>query len=416
MSKITDQYEVVELQDYEPLVGSETVERIQAKAEKLQDLHVAHVNSTYYGGGVAELLSSLTLLMNSVGIKTGWRAIQGSPDFFSITKKIHNALHGADINLSPRKKQIYEQIVFENSIRNHLDHDMVIIHDPQPLSIIHHYKKHGPWTWRCHIDLSEPNRELWNYLSPFVERYDAVILSIEDYKRKLETPQLFFMPAINPFSIKNKQLSDKEMEERLNYYEIPTDLPLVVQISRFDRWKDPEGVIEAFKIARKQIDATLVLLGNIAVDDPEGPRVYDSLMASRDDRIIILSKEDTALVNALQSRATVVLQKSIREGFGLTVAEAMWKGTPVIGGSVGGIRYQIEDGVDGFLVSSVEEAADSIVKLIKDETLCRELGCRARQKVKDNFLLTRLLEQYLDLFNSFETAYCLKDNNDSRSV
>jgi len=413
MSKITDQYEIIELQDYEPLVGSETIERIRAKAEKLQDLHVAHVNSTYYGGGVAELLSSLTLLMNSVGIKTGWRAIQGSPDFFSITKKIHNALHGADINLSPRKKQIYEQIVFENSIRNHLDHDMVIIHDPQPLSIIEHFNKHGPWIWRCHIDLSEPNRELWNYLSPFVERYDAVILSIEDYKRKLETPQLFFMPSINPFSIKNKQLSDEEMDERLNYYNIPTDLPLVVQISRFDRWKDPEGVIEAFKIARKEIDATLVLLGNIAVDDPEGPRVYDSLMASREERIIILSKEDTALVNALQRRAAVALQKSIREGFGLTVAEAMWKGTPVIGGNVGGIRYQIENGVDGFLVSSVEEAADSIVKLIKNETLCHELGHRARQKVKDNFLLTRLLEQYLDLFNSFETIYCLKGNRSS---
>lgn len=411
MSKTADQYEVVELQDYEPLVGSETIERIHTKAEKLQGIHVVHVNSTYYGGGVAELLSSLTLLMNSVGIKTGWRAIQGSPDFFSVTKKIHNALHGAQINLSPRKKQIYEQIVFENSIRNHLDHDMVVVHDPQPLPMIHHYKKRGPWIWRCHVDLSEPNAELWNYLSSLVEMYDAVILSIQKYKRKLETPQLFFMPAINPFSIKNRRFSDEEVEERLRYYDIPTDLPLVVQISRFDRWKDPEGVIEAFKLARKQVDATLVLLGDIAVDDPEGAKVYDSLMASRDERIIILSKEDTALVNALQSRAAVVLQKSIREGFGLTVAEAMWKGTPVIGGDVGGIRYQIDDGVDGFLVSSVKQAADRIVRLVKDEKLCRELGSRARQKVKTNFLLTRLLEQYLDLFNSFETVYCLKGND-----
>jgi len=331
MNKTTDPYEIVELQDYEPLVGSETIERIQSKAKSLQDLHVAHVNSTYYGGGVAELLSSLTLLMNSVGIKTGWRAIQGSPDFFSVTKKIHNALHGACINLSLRKKQIYEQIVFENSIRNHLDHDIVIVHDPQPLSMIHHYKKHGPWIWRCHIDLSEPNGELWDYLSPVVDKYDAVILSIEEYEQKIETPQLFFMPAINPFSVKNKQLSDEDIEERLKHYEIPTDLPLVVQISRFDRWKDPEGVIKAFKLARKEIDATLVLLGNIAVDDPEGPKVYDSLMAARDERIIILSKEDTALVNALQRRAAVVLQKSIREGFGLTVAEAMWKGTCAFG-------------------------------------------------------------------------------------
>jgi len=408
MDKNTDQYKVAEFQDYESLVGSETIERIQTKAEKLKDLHVVNVNSTYYGGGVAELLSSLTLLMNSVGIKTGWRAIQGSPDFFSITKKIHNALHGADINLSPRKKEIYQQVIFENVIRNHLDHDLVIVHDPQPLPMIDHYKKRGPWIWRCHVDLSDPNAELWDYLSPTVEKYDAVILSIKEYKRKLETPQLFFMPAINPFSIKNKQLSDKEIEERLNYYEIPTDLPLVVQISRFDRWKDPEGVIEAFKLARKEIDATLVLLGNIAVDDPEGPRVYDSLMAARDERIIILSKEDTALVNALQRRAAVVLQKSIREGFGLTVVEAMWKGTPVIGGNVGGIRYQIEDGSDGFLVSSIQEAADRIVQLMNDESLRRELGQKAKQKVKNHFLLTRLLEQYLDLFNSFETVYCLK--------
>jgi trehalose synthase len=411
MAETSDKLEIVELKDYEPLVGSETVERIQSKAEKLKDLHVVHVNSTYYGGGVAELLSSLTLLMNSVGIKTGWRAIQGSPDFFSITKKIHNALHGGDINLSRRKKEIYEQVVFENSIRNHLDHDVVIVHDPQPLAMVQHYKKRGPWIWRCHVDLSEPNMQSWDYLSSFVERYDAVILSIEEYRRRLETPQVFLMPAINPFSIKNKELSDREIEERLNYYEIPTDLPLVVQISRFDRWKDPEGVIEAFKMARKEIDATLVLLGDIALDDPEGPKVYDSLMASRDERIIILSKEDTALVNALQRRAAVVLQKSIREGFGLTVAEAMWKGTCVIGGNVGGIRYQIEDGIDGFLVGSVEEAAEAIVRTIKDESLRQEIGCKARQKVKNNFLLSRLLEQYLDLFNSFETTYCLRKSN-----
>jgi trehalose synthase len=349
--------------------------------------------------------------MNSIGIKTGWRAIQGSPDFFSITKKIHNSLHGGEINLSRRKKEIYEQVVFENTVRNHLDHDVVIVHDPQPLAMVRHYKKRGPWIWRCHIDLSEPNMKSWDYLSSFVEQYDAVVLSIEEYKRRLETPQVFMMPAINPFSIKNKELEGREIEERLSYYEIPTDLPLVVQISRFDRWKDPKGVIEAFKIARKEVDATLVLLGDIALDDPEGPKVYDSLMASQDERIIILSKEDTALVNALQRRATVVLQKSIREGFGLTVAEAMWKGTPVIGGNVGGIRYQIEDGIDGFLVSSVEEAAERIVQIVKDESLCREIGCKAREKVKNNFLLSRLLEQYLDLFNSFETTYCLRKHN-----
>ena len=400
---------LVQLEDYEPFVGPRKIERIRKKAKSLQHLHVAHVNSTYYGGGVAELLTPLTLLMNSVGIKTGWRIIHGPPDFFSITKKMHNALQGGKINLSDRKIKIYEAIIHENAVRNHLeDHNMVIIHDPQPLPMIHHYRKNGPWIWRCHVDLSNPNREVWQYLVPFIEKYDAVILSVEDYKQKLKTPQVFFMPAIDPFSIVNREMSEREIKERLNHYKIPTDLPLVVQISRFDRWKDPEGVIEAFKLARKEVDCTLVLLGDIATDDPEGPGVYESLLGSREERIIIISHQDTALVNALQRTAAVVLQKSLREGFGLTVTEAMWKGAAVIGGNVGGIRHQIQDGVNGFLVSSVGEAAERIVQLIKDKKLRVRLGQKAKETVARRFLLTRYLEQYLDLFNSFEVVYRLK--------
>jgi trehalose synthase len=406
---VASNHRLTQLEDYEPLIGPQATARIRGKAEKLRDLHVVHVNSTYYGGGVASLLSSLTLLMNSVGVKTGWRVIQGSPDFFGITKKMHNALQGGDINLSDRKLQLYEEIVYENVVRNHLHHDMVIVHDPQPLPMVKHYQKRGPWVWRCHIDLSEPNPQLWQYLSPHVERYDAVILSIPEYRQELRTPQLFFMPAIDPFSITNRQLTEDEIDERLAHYEIPTDLPLVVQISRFDRWKDPQGVIQAFHQARKEVDATLVLLGNVATDDPEGAQVYQSLLDCREQRILILSHEDTALVNALQRRAAVVLQKSIREGFGLTVAEAMWKGTPVIGGNVGGIRYQIDDGVNGFLVSSVEEAAQRLVQLLQDNELRRRMGARARETVKEKFLLSRLLEQYLDLMASFETVYCLRD-------
>jgi len=402
-------HRIADLKDYERFVGTETIERIRKKAKQLQDLHVVNVNSTYYGGGVSQLLSSLTLLMNSLGIKTGWRVVHGPPDFFSITKKIHNALQGGKINLSDRKMQIYEQVIYENAIRNHLDHDVVIVHDPQPLPIINHYRKDCPWVWRCHIDLSRPNQELWNYLVRFIEKYDAVILSSRDYKQKLKTPQLFFMPAIDPFTITNQELSQKEIDERLNYYSIPTDLPLVVQISRFDRWKDPEGVIHAFKLAKKEVDCTLVLLGNVATDDPEGADVYQSLLDSREERIIILSRQDGALVNALQRRAACVLQKSIREGFGLTVAEAMWKGTPVIGGNTGGIRYQIEDGVNGFLVSSIEQAAERIVQLVKDRELREQLGQKARETVRQKFLLTRYLEQYLDLLNSFEADFRLSD-------
>jgi trehalose synthase len=215
---------------------------------------------------------------------------------------------------------------------------------------------------------------------------------------------MFFFPTINPFSLTNRELSVEEISERLAHHKIPTDLPLVVQISRFDRWKDPEGVIRAFKIARKETDCTLVLVGNVATDDPEGHDVYASLLDSREERIIILSVQDSALVNALQRRAAVVLQKSIREGFGLTVAEAMWKGTPVIGGDVGGIRHQIRDGKNGFLVSSVEAAAKRIVQLVKDRKLRRRLGERAKEDVRSRFLMTTSIERYLDLFASFETV------------
>lgn len=398
---------MVQIEDYEEFVGRETIDRVKKKARPLQGLRVAHVNSTYYGGGVAEMLAPLTLLMNALGIKTEWRVIQGSPDFFSITKKMHNALQGGDINLSDLKREIYEGVVHENSIRNNLDHDRIIVHDPQPLPLINHYEKKGPWVWRCHVDLTSPNSEMWSYLSSFVKKYDAVILTLQEYAQQLQTPQVFFMPAIDPFSIKNRELTESERQSRLDYYGIPTDLPLVTQVSRFDTWKDPEGVIRAFQLAREEIDATLVLLGDVATDDPEGEKVYQSLLDCREERVIILARQDTALVNALQSRSAVIVQKSIREGFGLTVTEAMWKGTPVVGGNVGGIRYQIEDGVNGYLVSSVEEAAERIVKLLKDEQLRRSMGRRARESVSERFLMIRLVEQYLDLLSSFETIFRL---------
>jgi len=396
------------IEDYEDLIGLEAIDRIHRKAARLRDIHIANVNATYYGGGVAALLSSFILLMNSTGIKTGWRVIQGSPDFFSITKKMHNALQGADINLSDQKKKIYESVIYENALRNHLRHDIVIIHDPQPLPMIDHYRKRGPWIWRCHVDLTKPNNTIWNYLKNYVEKYDAVILTRDEYKQDLETPQLFFEPAIDPFSVTNKELNEEEIKDRLDHYNIPHDLPIIAQISRFDSWKDPEGVIDTFQIVRKEVDCTLVLLGNIATDDPEGEKVYKSILDRREDRVIILSHQDTALVNALQRKAAVILQKSKREGFGLTVTEAMWKGTPVVGGNVGGIRHQITDGENGFLVSSVDEAAKRVVQLLKDKKLAKKLGQKAHESVKNKYLLIRYLEQYLDLFNSFITSYRIK--------
>lgn len=398
-------HKLVQIDDYKKYVDTHIIERIQEKARELRPLHITHVNSTYYGGGVAELLGSLTILLNSVGIKTGWRVIQGSPDYFSVTKKFHNAIQGDEINLTQLKKDIYENVVYENVVRSHLDHDRVIIHDPQPLPMIEHYRKHGPWIWHCHIDPTNRDEELWHYLRKFVERYDAVVFSLSDYKQELDTPQVFFTPALDPFNIKNRDMDRKQIQERLEHYDIPTDLPIVTQISRFDSWKDPEGVIEAFKLARQNVDATLVLLGNVATDDPEGEKVYHSLLDEREERIIILSKEDTALVNALQRRAAVVLQKSIREGFGLTVTEAMWKGTPVIGGNVGGIKRQIKDGENGFLVSSVDEAAERMVQLIENPDLSKKMGKKARESVRQNFLMASLLENYLDLLSAFENCY-----------
>jgi trehalose synthase len=400
---------IIQVEDFEPFIGSEVIARIWAKARTLQEIRVVNFNSTYYGGGVAEMLSPLTLLMNRLRIKTEWRVIQGSPDFFGITKKMHNALQGGDINLTDLKLQIYESVVNENAVRNHLDHDYVVVHDPQPLPLIEHYPKKNPWVWRCHIDLSRPHPELWAYLTGFVEKYDAAILSCREYAQQLTPPQLFFMPAINPFSIKNRQLSDAEMDERLAHYQIPTDLPLIVQVSRFDPWKDPQGVIEAFKRARKEVDATLVLLGNFATDDPEGAAIYEALLGSREERILVLPYgDDSALVNTLQTRAATVVQKSIREGFGLTVTEAMWKGTPVIGGNVGGIRYQIQDGVNGFLVSTIDETAARMVQLVNNTELRARMGQRARETVRQRFLLTRYLEQYLDLFSAFEATFRLR--------
>ena len=399
------------VEDFAPLIGAAAVERILAKARALSDLHTIHVSSTYYGGGVADLLTSLTLMMNSAGLRTGWRVIQGRPDFFSITKKMHNALQGGEINLTDLKRQIYEEVVFENAARMHLDHDLVVVHDPQPLPIIRHFRKKSPWIWRCHVDLSQPNREVWNFLLPFIEQYDAVVLSLPSYAQEIETPQRFIMPAINPFSTTNKDLSEQDMDERLAHYGIPDDLPLLVQVSRFDKWKDPKGVIEAFRLARAQVDATLVLIGNVATDDPEGQEIFESVVGCSEERIHVLSVQDTALVNALQRRAAVVLQKSLREGFGLTVTEAMWKGAAVIGGRAGGICHQITDGENGFLVSTVEEAADRIVRLIRDPDLGRRLGTRARQTVTDQFLMTRLMEDWLDLYAAFEPDFRLRSSH-----
>lgn len=394
-----------DIDDYRSLIGDETIDRIKRKALRLRDLRVLHISSTFYGGGVAEMLGSLTLLERSLGIRSDWRLIQGSPDFFSVTKKLHNALQGADIELTDLKQEIYEQVIYQNAARMDLDCDIVMVHDPQPLPLIQCHRRTCPWIWRCHLDLSHPQPQAWSYVRGFVDEYDAVILSLPEYDQKMAPPKVFIMPAIDPFGIKNCELEEEDVRDRIAHYDIPTDLPIVTQISRFDTWKDPAGVIQAFEKARREVPATLVLLGNVATDDPEGQGVFESLLKQRHERVLILTAEDSALVNALQRAAAVVLQKSLREGFGLTVTEAMWKGAAVIGGNCGGIRRQIEDGKNGFLVDSVDTAAKRMVELLRDEGLRRKLGERASATVRERFLMSRLLEQRLDLLAAFGGGY-----------
>ena len=395
------------LEQYEPFVGAATTQRIIDKARALRAFHVVHVSSTFYGGGVTEILTPLTLMMNALGIETGWRMMQGTPAFFTCTKKLHNALQGGTVGLSDEDKAVYEQVVFENALRIHLKEcDAVVVHDPQPLPLVRQFPERDmPWIWQCHVDLSCPDPAVWDYLRQFIEEHDEAVLSLPEYAQDLRLPQRFFTPAINPFSPKNREMSEREIRDRLSHYCIPDDRPLVVQISRFDRWKDPIGVIEAFRKARESVDCTLVLAGNNAVDDPEAGVILETIQQSVDERILVITADDPSLVNALQRRATVVLQKSIREGFGLTVTEAMWKGAAVIGGNVGGIRRQINDGENGFLVDTVEQTAERIVQLLRDPALRHRIGSSARETVRQNYLMSRLVEDWIDLFS----------NSDSRS-
>jgi trehalose synthase len=253
------------LEQYEPLIGAATIERIAAKADRVRTMRVAHISSTFYGGGVTELLTPLTLMMNATGIDTDWHLIQGTPGFFGRTKKLHNTLQGENAAFSDAEKAIYEEVVFENATRFHLDEcDAIIVHDPQPLPLIRHFPDlEMPWLWQCHIDLSSPDARVWTYLRQFIEQYNAAIFSLPEYGQDLRVDQQFVTPAIDPFSAKNWELSDREIGEFLRNYKIPTDRPLVTQISRFDRWKDPVGVIEAFRKAREQVDCALVLVGNL---------------------------------------------------------------------------------------------------------------------------------------------------------
>jgi trehalose synthase len=398
---------MVRLDDYRHIVGDEQIARIFRQARPLYRKRIIHVNSTYMGGGVAEMLQSLVPLMNDAGLQADWRILRGSPDFFNITKKFHNGLQGDDINLSKIKQTIYEGINEEFSRYAKLNHDAVIIHDPQPLPLIRYYSKAQPWIWRCHIDLSDPNPALWSYLKAFILRYDLVIISSKAYhKSDLPVDYRIFTPVIDPLSPKNIELSDRDMRFYLKKYQIPTDKPILAQISRFDKWKDPLGVLDVYKRVRSKMDCRLVLCGSMAADDPEGFEIFKTVEHEagallKSGEVILLTTENNFLVNMLQRIAAVVIQKSLREGFGLTVTEALWKGRPVVASNVGGIPLQIQDGESGFLVDPRDNKgfAAAILQCLRNPEEAEQMGQKGREFVRQNFLITRLLSNYLELLS-----------------
>ncbi|HIH70353.1 glycosyltransferase [Methermicoccus shengliensis] len=397
------------IEDYRDIVGDEVIYEICKEARKLYGKHILHINSTYQGGGVAEILSAGVSLMNDVGVDTGWRILHGSPDFFTITKKFHNALQGEHIHFTEMKKSLYMQTNEEFAQYTHINHDIIVVHDPQPLPLIRFYKKKQPWIWRCHVDLSNPNPEVWDFLKSFILRYDAVWVSNEKYKSDdLPVEQRVIHPFIDPLSSKNIELPESVIKKYLRKFSIPTDKPIITQVSRFDKWKDPMGVVEVFKLVKEEMDCRLVLCGSAARDDPEATVIYEEvrrkakpLIKSGD--VILITRENNILVNALQRTAAVVLQKSLREGFGLTVTEALWKAKPVVASNVGGIPLQIEDGKSGYLVepNDVEGFADRVIELMQKPEKAAQMGRRGRKTVKEKFLITRGLLEHIRLLSEF---------------
>jgi trehalose synthase len=394
------------IEEYRKIVGDDIIYSILKKASRLYDKSILHVNSTQYGGGVAEILTSLLPLMNDVGLEADWRILRGTPDFFTITKKFHNALQGDPINFTDLKQQIYIQNNEDFSSYFRIDGDFVVIHDNQPLPLIKLEKKRQPWIWRCHVDFSNPNEELIDFLKDFILRYDLMIVSSEKYLNKdIPLDYKIIPPAIDPLTPKNKELSQEVISKYLKKSNIPTDKPIITQISRFDKWKDPEGVIDVFKLVKKEIDCRLILCGSMATDDPEGTTILEKIRKKAQELIdkkdiILITSENNILVNILQRTSNVIIQKSIKEGFGLTVTEALWKEKPVVGSDVGGISIQIKDGENGFLSDPFDEKgfADRIIQLLQDPELSKKFGEKGKKTVIDKFLITRLMIEHLDLF------------------
>ena len=391
------------LQAYRDVAPPGTVEFLYRLSEKVQGRSFLHVNSTRQGGGVAEILMRLVPLMNDLGIKASWEVIEGDPEFFRVTKAFHNALQGEEQVITDEMLETFLECNRQNEKRLSLRADLIMVHDPQPAALVLARNTCSRWVWRCHIDASRPQRRVWNFLRQFVEQYDAAVFSLPKFAQRLTIPQYLIYPSIDPLSDKNRDLSDREVTGILSRLGVPQNKPILLQVSRFDRFKDPVGVINAYRMVKRRSDCRLVLAGGGATDDPEGKIVLAEVReaAGRDVDIHILELPPDAHleINALQQAATVVLQKSTREGFGLTVAEAMWKDKPVIGGTAGGITVQILYDLTGYTVNSVEGAAYRIRYLLNNPEAATRIGRIAREHVRRNFLITRHLADYLMLLH-----------------
>lgn len=380
---------------------------LQTLARKLRGKSFLHINSTKAGGGVAEILQRMTPILQSLEINTRWEVIFGDERFFEITKKIHNALQGNEETISDEMWDHYRTINRENREHLDLDADCVFIHDPQPAPLCE-FKKRGSWVFRCHIDVSNPMKRIYDQVARYCEQYDGIVFSVARFARAMPIDEFIVPPSIDPLSDKNRELSHEEIAEVVERLRIPLDRPIILQVSRFDRFKDPIGVIKAFRMVKKYHDCLLVLAGSPATDDPEGKEVLDEVTAfaaeDEDIRILLLPPFSDRDINALQRVATVVLQKSLKEGFGLTVSEAMWKGKPVIGGAVGGIPLQIIHGVTGFLVHSREGAAFRIRQLLSNPQMALAMGEKGKEFVRNNFLITRETRDYLSIWYALENG------------
>ena len=392
------------IEDYAPLVGSGTIDELRLLAGRLRGKTIQNINSTAVGGGVAEILSRMVPLLKQLGVEAVWDVIKGDEKFFVTTKKIHNGLHGVPVEISAAEYEYFLEVNRENAAQLRFG-DIVYVHDPQPVALVERGKASArPWVWRCHIDFSQPDPKIWEFLSGFISRYDAAVFSAPAFSRKLSILQVLISPSIDPLSDKNKELDEETINAVFTRFGIDRSRPVVTQISRFDYLKDPLGVIKAFKLAKEHVDMQLVLAGGGATDDPEGLVVMEQVKAEsekdKDIFVLFLPPASDIEINALQRGSTIILQKSLREGFGLTVSEALWKAKPTIASAVGGIPLQIAHKYSGILTHSIEGTSQWIKQLISAPDYARRLGLNGREHIRNNYLITRHIKDYLLLFIS----------------